>query len=61
MASGTPLKEESPDMANPDQPKMPKYEYQTNDNRSFSVGFRTPDGKDTKRQPSENSAELKVY
>jgi hypothetical protein len=41
MASDTPLKKENPGMANPDQPKMPKYEYQPNDSRSFSVGFET--------------------
>jgi hypothetical protein len=61
MASDTPLKEASPGMANPDQPKMPRYEYQANDSRSFSVGFKTSDGKDTKGQPSENSTELRVY
>jgi hypothetical protein len=49
-------------MANPDQPKMPKYEYQQNDSRSFSVGFRTTDNQGTKPPPSENAAStLKVY
>lgn len=61
MASDTPLKEESRDMANPDQPKMPKYEYQANDTRSFSVGFRTFEDRGAKPQPSENASTLKVY
>ena len=59
MASDTPLKKENPGMANPDQPKMPKYEYQPNDSRSFSVGFETLQNKGP--QPSENAPALRVY
>ena len=60
MANDTPLKKESPVMARPDEPKMPKYEYQQNDTRSFSVGFGTDDNKE-KSHPSENSSTLKIY
>lgn len=62
MAKDTQLRRENRDMANPDQPKMPKYEYQANDTRSFSVGFRTAGSQgDEKTKPAENSSTLKVY
>lgn len=62
MANDTQQKKESLGMANPDQPKMPKYEYQQNDTRSFSVDFRTADCRSPKSQPSENAtSSLKVF
>ena len=50
-------------MPDPDQPKMPKYEYQPDDARSFSVGYgerptRAAKGGD---QCENKSGPLKVF
>ncbi len=42
MVRDTPSRKASSDMPEPDQPKMPTYEYQRDDNRSFTVGYEAP-------------------
>lgn len=42
MAQDTPPRKASSDTVAPNENKMPKYEYQKNDNRSFTVGYRAP-------------------
>jgi hypothetical protein len=62
MAQDTPSRKANQDMPNPDQPKLPKYEYQIDDTRSFSVGYGMPPKRDSKpADQCENKSTLKVF
>ncbi len=62
MVANTPLKKAKQDMPEPDQPKMPEYEYQKDDSRSFSVGYGEPPKRDGKiADHSENKSALKIF
>ena len=51
-------KEKQGTTAEVDQPKMPTYEYQKDDARSFSIGCRTADGASPH---SRNNVTLKIF
>jgi hypothetical protein len=60
MAHDIPSKKESPVTARADQPKMPKYDYQPNDSRTFSVGYEAPE-KVAADPHCQNSMSLKIF
>ncbi len=61
MVAHTPLKKANHDMPEPDQPKMPEYEYQRDDSRSFSVGYGEPPKRgDAPADQCENKSTLKI-
>jgi hypothetical protein len=63
MARDIQPKKASPATASPNEDKGPKYEYQKNDGRSFSVHYREPGADDRSSVPeTENSASrVKIY
>ena len=62
MVRDTPSRKASSDMPEPDQPKMPKYEYQPDDTRSFSVGFGVPPKREGQpAEQCENKLTLKIF
>ena len=62
MAQDTPSRKVRQDMPNPDEPKLPKYEYQADDTRSFSVSYGSPPKREGKpADQCENKSSLKVF
>jgi hypothetical protein len=61
MALDIQPKKASSDTVAPNESKMPKYEYQKNDHRSFSVGYRAPGAQESGPSQSENGDGLKVF
>ncbi len=59
MAQDTQSKKESPGTQG-ERVEMPKYEYQKDDNRSYSVSFALPE-KHADKPASKNVAQLKVF
>ena len=55
------MKKEKPVTVEADQPKMPKYDYQKYDARSFSVGYDERIAREEDAPHSRNGSVLKIF